>query len=302
MARAQRSATSVVAVPEELLRRLDWRALKRLSGVRGGDFRTLARGSGIDVTDIRGYEPYDDVRHIDWNVTARLDEPHVREYVEDRDLTAWLLLDRSSSMSFGPVDRGKDIVLVELSVALARMLTRGGNRVGAILYDVDVEEMIPAGVSRDHVLRLAHRLLQESEPSGEETDLAPLLQRAASMLRRRSLVFVVSDLIVRDGWQRPLGVLAQRHDVVVIRLADPREVELPDVGTIWVQDAETGEQLLVDTSDPRFREQYREAAHEREVGLLADVRRTGAQLHTVWTDDDLADALVRMARMQRRMR
>ena len=302
MAKAQRTASSVVAVPEELLYRLDWRALKRLSGVRGGDFRTVARGSGIDVTDIRGYEPYDDVRHIDWNVTARLDEPHVREYVEDRDLTAWLLLDRSSSMSFGPADRGKDIVLVELSVALARMLTRGGNRVGAILYDAQIEEMIPAGVTRDHVLRLAHRLLQESSASGEETDLAPLLQRSASMLRRRSLVFVISDLIVCDGWQRPLGVLAQRHDVVVIRLADRREVELPDVGTIWVQDAETGEQLLVDTSDPRFREQYREAAERREVDLLADVRRTGAQLHTVWTDDDLADALVRMARMQRRMR
>lgn len=302
MTRAERSATSVVSLPEELLYRLDWRALKRLSGSRSGDHRTLARGSGIDVTDIRAYEPYDDVRHIDWNVTARLDEPHVREYVEDRDLTAWLLLDRSSSMAFGPVDRGKDVVLVELAVALARMLTRGGNRVGAVLYDHAVEETIPPAVSREHVLRLAQRLLREPTASREETDLAPLLRAASSMLRRRSLVFVISDLIGKDGWQRPLGVLAQRHDVVVIRLADSREEELPDVGSIWVQDAETGEQLLVDTSDPRFRANYRAAATQREAALLADVRRTGAQLHTVWTDDDLADALVRMARMPRLMR
>ncbi|MDO9486094.1 MAG: DUF58 domain-containing protein [Actinomycetota bacterium] len=299
MAEGPRSAKSIAAVPEALLYRLEWRALKRLSGVRGGDFRTMARGSGIDVTDIRAYEPYDDVRHIDWNVTARLDEPHVREYLEDRDLTAWLLLDRSSSMSFGPADRGKDIVLIELSVALARMLTRGGNRVGAMLYDEGKPEVIPAAASRDHVLRLAHRLLQESAPSQEETDLAPQLLRTASMLKRRSLVFLISDFIVRDGWQRPLGSLAQRHEVVVIRLADRREEELPDVGTIWVQDAETGEQMLLDTSDTRFREQYRQAAQLRERDLTQDVRRTGAHLHTVWTDDDLADALVKMARMQR---
>ncbi|MDP2014104.1 MAG: DUF58 domain-containing protein [Actinomycetota bacterium] len=302
MEQAQRSATSITAIPEGLLYRLDWRALKRLSGVRGGDFRTPARGSGIDVTDIRAYEPYDDIRHIDWNVTARLDEPHVREYLEDRDLTAWLLLDRSSSMAFGPADRGKDIVLIELCVALARMLTRGGNRIGAILYDAGIQQVIPAGANRAHVLRLAHQLLQHTPASAQETDLEPLLHQSASMLKRRSLVFLVSDFIVRDGWQRALGSLAQRHDVVVIRIADRREEELPDVGTIWVQDAETGEQLLLDTSDPGFRGQYRQAAMQREIDLGADVRRTGAHLHTVWTDDDLADSLVRMAHTRRGMR
>ncbi len=289
-------ASTVTPVPEALLHRVDWHVRRRLAGTRVGDFRTLARGSGVDVTDIRRYEPYDDPRHIDWNVTARLDEPHVREYLEDRELTAWLLLDRSASMAFGPQGRGKDMVLVEVAVALARILTRGGNRVGAVLYDTAIEETIPPGRSRDHVLRLAQRLLRAPAPSTKQTELAPLLAAASSMIRRRSLVFLVSDLITGDGWQRPLGILARRHEVVVLRLADAREWELPDVGQIWVQDAETGEQLLVDTSDPRFRSRYREAAERRDAEITADVRRVGATTYTVWTDEDLATALVRMAR------
>lgn len=299
---ARADATSVAPLPEALLHRIDWQVRKRLTGARAGDYRTSARGSGVDVADIRPYEPYDDPRHIDWNVTARLDEPHVREYVEDRELTAWLLLDRSASMAFGPAERGKDVVLVEVAVALTRMLTRGGNRVGAVLYDAGIEEIIPPGRSREHVLRLARRVLDEHAAAQQETDLAPLLRTAASMFHRRSLVFVVSDLIARDGWQRPLGVLAHRHEVVVLQLADPREWELPDVGQIWVQDAETGEQLLVDTSDPRFRARYLAAAQSREATVVADVRRAGAALHTVWTHEDLVEALVRITRSSRLVR
>lgn len=296
------SAATVTPVPEALLHRVDWHVRRRLTGTRAGDFRTLARGPGVDVTDIRRYEPYDDPRHIDWNVTARLDEPHVREYLEDRELTAWLLLDRSASMAFGPRDRGKDVVLVEVAVTLARLLTRGGNRVGAVLFDATIEETIPPGRSRNHVLRLAHRLLRPAAASTQQTDLAPLLHAASSMLRRRSLVFLLSDLVTGDGWQRPLGILARRHEVVVLRIADSREWELPDVGQIWVQDAETGEQLLVDTSDPRFRSRYRDAAERRDEALTADIRRAGASTYTVWTDEDLVEALVRMARSTRLVR
>jgi uncharacterized protein (DUF58 family) len=284
----------VLPVPERLLARLEWRTRRRLVGARSGDNATLLRGSGIDVADIREYEPYDDPRHIDWNVTARLDEPYVREYFEDRDATAWLMLDRSASTSFGPVDRSMGTVLVETSLALASLLTRRGNRVGAIVFRDGIEEMIPPAASRTHVLRIASRLAATRPASHAETDLGAVLAAAGGMLRRRSVVILVSDLVGKDGWQRPLGALAHRHDVRVIRLADPREAELPQVGVLWLQDSETGEQVLVDTNDGEFRRRYREAAQMREAAIAADVRRAGAAYHRISTDDDLVDALVRM--------
>src|SRR6185295_18379359 len=144
--------------PDQLLRRLEWQVIRRLDGRLLGSYRTHFYGSGIDFADLRTYTPEDDVRHIDWNVTARLDEPYVRQYTEDRELTAWLLLDRSRSMTFGPAERGKDVVLIELAVTLARLLSRGGNRVGAMLYDNHLERTIPPRTGRNHVLRITHEL------------------------------------------------------------------------------------------------------------------------------------------------
>src|SRR3954470_1979854 len=174
---------SSAQTPERLLRRLEWRVLRRLDGQLQGAYRTLLRGAGIDVMDLREYEPGDDVRHIDWNVTARLDAPHVRTFLEDRELTAWLLLDRSPSMGFGPTERPKETVLIEVATALARVLTRGGNRVGAVLYNNSVERTIPPRNGRTHVLRLAHHLLQPPAPSRGSTDLAGLLRAGASVAR-----------------------------------------------------------------------------------------------------------------------
>ena len=253
---------SSVQTPERVLRRLEWRVIRRLDGQLQGDYRTLLRGVGIDVADLREYEPGDDVRHIDWNVTARMDTPYVRTYLEDRELTAWLLLDRSPSMGFGPTDRPKETVLIEVATALARLLTRSGNRVGAILYNNAVERTIPPRNGRNQVLRLAHHLLQ---PAGavarHATDLAGLLRAPApSVARRRSLVVVISDFISEPGWERALPLLTERHEVVAIRLFDPRELELPDAGVIVVEDAETGELLSVDTSDPEFRRRFHEVA------------------------------------------
>src|SRR3954465_3548927 len=148
----------MTTAPDRLLRRLEWRLARRLAGRLHGAYRTVWHGTGIDFTDLRAYTPEDDVRHIDWNVTARLDEPYVRQYTEDRELTAWLLLDRSRSMEFGTQGRGKDVVLTELAVTLARLLARGGNRVGALLYDERLERMVPARTGRTHVLRLTHEL------------------------------------------------------------------------------------------------------------------------------------------------
>src|SRR5919199_3354613 len=145
--------------PESVLSRLEWRIVRRLDGRLQGDYRTLFRGAGVDVVDLREYQPGDDLRHIDWNVTARTDTPHVRQYLEDRDVTAWLLLDRSPSMGFGPVDRSKHVVLTEIAATVAQLLSRGGNPVGAVLFDAQVDEIVPPASGRRQVLRIISRLL-----------------------------------------------------------------------------------------------------------------------------------------------
>jgi len=290
------------ATPERVLRRLEWRVIRRLDGRLQGDYRTMFHGVGIDFADLRDYELGDDVRHIDWNVTARMDAPYVRTFLEDRELTAWLLLDRSPSMGFGPTARPKELVLVELATTLARLFTRGGNRVGAIVYNNAVERTIPPRGGRIQVLRLTHELLRPSVPTGTTTDLAVLVNAAAAAVRRRSLIVLISDFISEPGWERPLSMLAERHELVAIRLVDRRELELPDAGLIVVEDAETGELLSVDTSDPLFRQRFQELVAERQAELRAATRRAGIELDEISTDDDLFRAILRMIERRKRRR
>ena len=217
--------------PEQLLHRLEWQVIRRLDGILQGNYRTIFRGAGMDFLDLREYEAGDDVRHIDWNVTARMDTPFVRQYAEDRELTAWLLLDRSRSMGFGPIDRPKELVLCELATTFARLLTRSGNRVGAILFDNELEETLPPRSSRNQVLALTRSLLRPPpEANGAVTDLTRLLETAHRTIRRRSLVVLVSDFITAPGWERPLLRLSERHEVVAIRLARPPRVRAPGRG------------------------------------------------------------------------
>ncbi len=288
--------------PERLLHRLDWTVIRRLDGILQGSHRTVYRGAGTDFLDIREYEPGDDVRHIDWNVTARMDAPFVREYTEDRELTAWLLLDRSPSMGFGPIDRPKELVLCELATTLARLLTRGGNPVGAILFDNEVESRLPPRSNKNQVLALARNLLRPPGSHGTVTDLAGLLDSALGTIRRRSLVILISDFITVPGWERPLLQLTQRHEVVAIRLLDPHEYELPDAGVVVVEDTETGEQLTVDSSDAEFRHRLREAGEHREAELRAATLRAGVDIYEVSTRDGLVPALVRIVGSRKRRR
>jgi uncharacterized protein (DUF58 family) len=294
--------TVVASTPEEVLQRLEWRVIRRLDGLLQGDYRTIFRGVGLDFRDLREYEPGDDVRHIDWNVTARMDTPYVRVYSEDRELTAWLLLDRSPSMGFGPIDRPKELVLCELATTIARLLTRSGNRVGAILFDNEIESTLPPRNSRNQVLALTRDLLRRPRVNGAITDLSGLLGYALGVIRRRSLVILVSDFITPAGWEEPLLQLTQRHEVVAIRLIDPREYELPDAGVIVVEDAETGEQLTVDSSDAEFRLRLRLAGEDREAELRAATLRAGVDIHEVSTEDDLVEAFVRIVEARKRRR
>ena len=315
------------ATPEAILRRLEWTVIRRLDGLLQGDYRTLFRGAGLDLADLREYQHHDDVRHIDWNVTARLQQPYVRQFTEDRELTAWFLLDLSGSVEFGsqesagpfpsfldppggrarhaepsgPQVRSKRSVSTEFVAVLARLLTRHGNRVGAMLYGNSLDDVLPARNGRGHVLHLLQRMSKHTTPQAKtQTQLQDLLQRAAPLIPRRSTVFVVSDFISAPGWGDALARLALRHEVLAVRLYDPLEMELPDLGMVTMQDAETGEQLLVDTRDPGFRARFAKAADQQEAELRAALTRAGVDALELSTDEDLVNTLLRFVELRRR--
>ncbi len=323
------AAPSMTPSSAAVLERLEWTVIRRLDGLLQGDYRSLFRGAGLDLSDLRSYQHHDDVRHIDWNVTARLDDPHVRQFTEDREISAWFLLDLSGSVDFGshpagsvpPVSavddawrggghrdslaweqsvRTKRRVSAEFVAVLARVLTRHGNRVGAVLFGSQVDAVLPARGGRGHVLHLLQRLRTHvaSEATGP-TQLGDILQRAAQAVPRRSMVFVVSDFISAPGWSEALARLAQRHEVLAVRLYDPAELELPDLGLVTIQDAETGEQLFVDTHDAGFRRRFVAAAEARETALQQAFAQAGVDVLELATSDDLLDAVLRFTDMRR---
>jgi uncharacterized protein (DUF58 family) len=286
----------MISAPDRLLHRLEWRVVRRLDGRIQGGIRTPRRGSGLDFAGVRPYEEGDDARHIDWNVTARLDDLQVREFNEDRELTTWLVLDRSASMVVGGPDRGKQDVLAELALILARVLGRNGNRVGAVLYDGASREqraaatnagttrIVPPGTGRGHALRIGRELDRAVDSrAAVTTDLAAMLDTVASLARRCLIV--------------------HKNDVVALRVVDRADDALPEIGLIVVEDAETGEQLLVDSADPWFRTRFGDGVEAREAGLRSGMRRAGVPLHRVDTGSDLVETLLAViAETQRRRR
>ena len=292
--------------PQRLLHRLDWQVLRRLDGMLQGDYRSLFMGGGLDFAELREYQPPDDIRHIDWNVTARMDSPYVRRFLEDREVTAWFLVDLSPSMAFGAVERQKESVIVDLVGLLARLLTRNGNRVGAILYDNRIELTIPPRSGRPQVLRLINDIQRrQSSPALRQahdgmTDLAGLLQSAYNSISRRSLVFVVSDFICLPGWDGAMDRLNRKHELLAVRVWDPRETELPDIGVVVVEDSETGAQLTVDTSDRGFRRRFHEAAQHREEELAQAFKHAGVDELTLSTAEDIVLAILRFASLRSR--
>ena len=298
-------ATSA-STPERILQRLDWQVIRRLDGLLQGDYRSLFHGVGLDFADLREYQYGDDVRYIDWNVTARMDEPYVREYVEDREITAWFLLDLSPSVDFGTVEseRLKRGILVDFVTTLARLLTRHGNRVGAVFYGSRVERTIPARGGRIQVLRLINDLLRQPRlAKAPFTDLTPLLEAGQHSIKGRSLVFVISDFISAPGWERPLNLLTQRHEVLAVRLFDRREVELPDVGA-----ADHGgrrDRRAALRRHPRQGLPAPVPAKRRRPsrGDIGDAfKRSGVDALSLSTDEDLVAAIVRMAKLRQRRR
>ncbi len=296
--------TASASAPERVLQRLDWTVVRRLDGLLQGDYRSLFRGNGVDFADLREYEYGDDIRHIDWNVTARMDTPYVREFLEDREITAWFLLDLSPSVDFGSVEaeRLKRSVLVDVVTTLARVLTRHGNRVGRGVLRVAGRADDPgAGWARPGAA--AHQ-----RPAGASASRCRAVHRprrrcstpGRRWIKGRSLVFVISDFISAPGWERALQGLTRRHEVIAIRLYDRRERELPDVGPMLMDDAETGEQLYVDTHDPGSGGGSRRPATRARRSWRPRSGAPGWTPFALATDDDLVGAIVRMAARRKR--
>lgn len=295
------AATGTPAAAEQLLRRVEWTVLRRLDGAIHGNYRTLFRGHGLDLAELREYQYGDDVRHIDWNVTARMSTPYVRQFHEDREVSAWFLLDLSPSLDFGSGEVRKRGVSADFVAVLARLLTRSGNRVGAMFYGDAVEAVIPPRSGRAQVLHILHRMLSRAQrETAGETDLQVFLQSAFRAIPRRSLVFVMSDFISQPGWPEAMARLTQRHEVIAVRLYDPLEMELPDLGLVLIRDAETGEQLFVDTHERGFRKRFAAAAARREEALRQAFTESGVDVLELATDDALIDSVMRFADLRKR--
>ena len=289
---------------EALLHELEWTVLRRLDGLLQGDHRTLFRGSGLELADLREYQAHDDVRHIDWNVTARMRTPFVREHQEDREINAWFLLDLSGSMDFGSKDRTKRNLMMRYVGVMAKLLMRRGNRMGALVFnpaEPDGFKCIPARMHRRHLLHLMHVLDASPAPQQtHQTELKDWFRRANGLLKRRSCVFVVSDFMGVFNWASELSALARRHDAVAVRLFDPAEVQLPEGGLMLLQDSETSEQLLLDTNDQKFRNRYTQMVEAREEQLANCFSQAGIDALELSTDEDLASALIRFSELRKR--
>ena len=295
--------------PQKVLRRLEWTVIKRLDGQLQGDYRSLFRGAGLVLADLREYQSHDDVRHIDWNVTARMQTPYVREHQEDREVAAWFLVDMSGSVHFGSGAVSKRQLAAEAVTVLARLLSQHGNRVGIMLFSgtqVRAEVVVPARSGRRHLLHVLQLMLSDLPTAGTQptagatTDLRVLLSQAQAVIRRRASIFVVSDFITQPDWHASLSQLARRHEVVAIRLRDRLEQEIPNIGLLLMQDAETGEQLLVDGNDAGFRARFAHIAAERENLLRQGLTRAGVDCLELTTDEPLDQAILRFTQLRKR--
>jgi uncharacterized protein (DUF58 family) len=285
-----------------LLRRSRWPVLRRLGFHPGGDERSSLRGAGLEYSDVREYQPGDDPRTIEWNITARSDRPYVRESFPDRGLDAWLLVDITRSLDWGTARCLKRQLAIEFTAVVGQLLIGRGNRVGALLFDDRVRSIIPPSAGRTAFLQLIARIeraadRQDSTPSepgqgGGETDLGRALTEAGRLIRRPSMMVLISDFMTPAGWQQPLSSLAIRHEVIAVWITDPRESEIPDVGVVTFEDPESGRQILVDTRSTRLRARFQDAAAQQREIIRTDLRRARAAIAEMSTEAELVPQLV----------
>ena len=287
---------------EDRLRQLELAITRKLDGLLHGDHQGLVPGGGTEPADGRLYAPGDDVRRMDWNLTARTGVPHVRTTIADRELETWLVVDGSASLDFGTADCEKRDLALAAAAAFTFLTVRGGNRVAASLFGPDATVVPPRG-GRSAALALLRVLEQRGRAAGgPSTTLAEALRRIRLTAKRRGLVVLITDLIDQSPWQRELRALALRHEVVVVEVRDPRESNLPAVGLLMLVDPETGRRLEVQTSNPKVRARFAEAAAARHAANARLVRATGAAHLVLSTDRDWLFDVVRFVAARRHRR
>lgn len=265
-------------LPDALLRALEVAIGRRIGGLLAGDYRSTLHGEGTELAQVRPYEPGDDVRLIDWNVTARTGEPHVRVHMADRVLVTWLVLDTSASMQFGTADRRKADVAEGVAIAVGHVATRRGNRLGFVTFGDADPKALPPRQGRLGLLGLLESLRGQDGGDGVgATSLGEALHRTGSIARQRAVVVVVSDFRGPADWRRPLLELAGRHEVVAVEIRDPREQELPNAGVLWLVDPETGRQVRADTRSTKLRERFAQAAADERAQLARTLANAGAR-------------------------
>ena len=270
-------------LPAPALRALQIEVGRRLQGLLAGDYRSSRYGDGVELAQIRPYVAGDDVRRIEWNVTARMGEPHVRVNMAERVLVTWLLLDTSPSMHFGTADRRKADVADGVAFALGHVATRRGNRLGVVTFGDHDPTTLPPNQGRHGLLGLLGALQREPElEQTGATSLGTAMRRTGALARQRGVVAIVSDFRGPLDWRKPLLQLMSRHEVLAVEIRDPREQELPDVGELWLVDPETGRQVRVDTRSRALRERFAEAASEERSGVARILSALGVP-HVVLT-------------------
>ncbi len=309
---ASPAGTAALPVPREILRqvrRIELRTRGLVNAIFGGEYHSVFRGQGMEFAEVREYQSGDDVRHIDWNVTARMGHPYVKKHVEERELTVLLAVDLSGSEHFATRGRFKSEAAAEIAAVLALSAVRNNDRIGLILFTDRIEHVVPPDKGRKHVLRLIRDMLA-FRPAGVGTDIAGALDFAARLLPHRSILFVMSDFIPgQGGWgpeeserfEKRFKVVSRRHDVVAVRIEDRGERGLPDVGVLAIVDPETGAELVVDTGDEAFRSAVARALAVEQNELRRMFRRLGVDEIAIRTDAPVVRPLLSFFRRRERM-
>jgi len=289
------SASAANAIPPELLariRRIEIRARRLVADLFRGEYQSVFRGRGIEFSEVRQYQPGDDVRAIDWNVTARMGVPYIKQYIEERELNVLLAVDLSASSLFTSTGITKRELAAEVAATLAFAAVANGDRVGLVAFTDRVERFVPLAKDRRHVLRIVRELLY-LRPDGAGTDIGAALTYISRVARRRSIVFILSDFFDERAWERQLRATGIKHEVVAVSLTDPRDLTLPDVGLLEVEDAETGARAVIDTGDRRVRDAYAQRAAEAVQRRRRALAAAGVEEIALATDRSYVEPLLR---------
>ena len=288
-------------IPRQIIqkiRQIEIRTRHLVNDVFSGEYHSVFKGRGMEFAEVREYEPGDEIRSIDWNVTARLGRPYVKRFIEERELTVILMADASASKSFSTVNRMKGEIAAEICALLAFAAIQNNDRVGLLMFTDQIEKFIPPKKGRTHILRVIREVLY-TRPEHRGTDIAQALDYLNRLLTRRCIVFIISDFLASD-YTKPLRVASKRHDVVAVTVTDPRELDLPGIGLIELEDAETGEEVLVDTGDEAWRRQYAEYNAAMREDRDQQFRITGVDAIHIRTDQPYIDPLLQFFKLRER--